>query len=215
MLLKSNEHNYILSLILEDKRKTEELLKSGQASPAICKKIEEDLKIIRNIVLNFKLDSTINFKAKENLLNEEYIILEIIPTAIHPSKGDIIQLSALKIKGIQLQGRFDERLNERLIAIEDFKDLISYDKDSFTYKESTKEILEDFSKWIGDLPLLIIDNAYTENYLESIPNKKESIFNYLDTKYNDNVIEELIEKYNIEPTNYIVDILYESLIKHL
>lgn len=150
-----------------------------------------------------------------NLLNEEYIILEIIPTAIHPSKGDIIQLSALKIKGIQLQGRFDERLSERLIAIEDFKDLISYDKDSFTYKESTKEILEDFSKWIGDLPLLIIDNAYTENFLESIPNKKESIFNYLDTKYNDNVIEELIEKYNIEPTNYIVDILYESLIKHL
>lgn len=150
-----------------------------------------------------------------NLLNEEYIILEIIPTAIHPSKGDIIQLSALKIKGIQLQGRFDERLNERLIAIEDFKDLISYDKDSFKYKESTKEILEDFSKWIGDLPLLIIDNAYTENFLESIPNKKESIFNYLDTKYNDNVIEKLIEKYNIEPTNYIVDILYESLIKHL
>ena len=150
-----------------------------------------------------------------NLLNEEYIILEIIPTAIHPSKGDIIQLSALKIKGIQLQGRFDERLNERLIAIEDFKDLISYDKDSFTYKESTKEILEDFSKWIGDLPLLIIDNAYTENFLESIPNQKESIFNYLDTKYNDNIIEELIKKYNIEPTNYIVDILYESLIKHL
>lgn len=150
-----------------------------------------------------------------NLLNEEYIILEIIPTAIHPSKGDIIQLSALKIKGIQLQGRFDERLNERLIAIEDFKDLISYDKDSFKYKESTKEILEDFSKWIGDLPLLIIDNAYTENFLESIPNKKESIFNYLDTKYNDNIIEELIKKYNIEPTNYIVDILYESLIKHL
>lgn len=150
-----------------------------------------------------------------NLLNEEYIILEIIPTAIHQSKGDIIQLSALKIKGIQLQGRFDERLNERLIAIEDFKDLISYDKDSFKYKESTKEILEDFSKWIGDLPLLIIDNAYTENFLESIPNKKESIFNYLDTKYNDNIIEELIKKYNIEPTNYIVDILYESLIKHL
>ena len=76
MLLKSNEHNYILSLILEDKRKTEELLKSGQASPAICKKIEEDLKIIRNIVLNFKLDSTINFKAKENLLKEEYLLIK-------------------------------------------------------------------------------------------------------------------------------------------
>ena len=36
-----------------------------------------------------------------NLKNEKYIILEIIPTAIHPSKGDIIQLSALKLDGLQ------------------------------------------------------------------------------------------------------------------
>lgn len=150
-----------------------------------------------------------------DLMKEEYIILEIIPTATHPSKGDIIQLSALKLKGIQLQERFDERLNERLIALDDFKELISYDKDSFKYKESTKEILEDFKEWIGELPLLIIDNVYTKNFLESIENKKESIFNYLDTEYNDHIIEDLITKYNIEPTNYIVDILYESLIKHL
>ena len=74
---------------------------------------------------------------------DEYIIIELIPTSIHPSKGDIIQLSALKLKGIQLQDRFDERLEERLIALQDFKDLISYDKESFKYKESTKEILDD------------------------------------------------------------------------
>lgn len=150
-----------------------------------------------------------------NLMKEKYVILEIIPTAIHPSKGEIIQLSALKLDGIKLEGRFDYRLNERLIAHPDFKDMISYDKESFTYKDSTKEIIEDFKKWIGDLPLLIIDNLYTENFLESISNPKESIFKYLDTTYNDNIIEELIKKYNLEPSNYIVDILYESLIKHL
>lgn len=150
-----------------------------------------------------------------NLMKEKYIILEIIPTAIHPSKGDIIQLSALKIDGIKLTDRFDYRLKEDLIAIPDFKEIISYDKESFTYKDSTKEILEDFKNWIEDLPLLIIDNLYTENFLESINNKKESIFNYLDTKYNDNIIEELIKEYNLEPSNYIVDLLYESLIKHL
>lgn len=150
-----------------------------------------------------------------NLLKDEYIILEIIPTAIHPSKGDIIQLSALKLKGIQLQDRFDYRLEERLIALDDFKELISYDKDAFTYKESTKEILEAFKEWSNDLPLLIIDNLYTNNFLESLENKKESICKYLDTECTDNVIEDLIKKYNIEPTNYIVDILYESLIKHL
>lgn len=150
-----------------------------------------------------------------NLTNEKYIILEIIPTAIHPSKGDIIQLSALKLNGIKLEGRFDYRLNENLIAHPDFKELISYDKDSFTYKNSTKEILEDFKEWIGDLPLLIIDNMYTENFLETISNKKESIFKYLDTEYHDNIIEDIIKEYNLEPSNYIVDLLYESLIKHL
>lgn len=150
-----------------------------------------------------------------DLLKEEYIILELIPTAISPKKGDIIQLSALKLKGLQLQSRFDERLEERLIALDDFKELISYDKEEFKYKSSTKEILDDFQEWSNNLPLLILDNAYTNNFLENLPNKKESILKYIGKEYNDHIIEDLIEENNIEPTNYIVDILYETLIKHL
>ncbi len=149
------------------------------------------------------------------LLKEKYIILEIIPTAINPKKGDIIQLSALKLNGLNLVDRFDYRLREDLIALNDFKEMVSYDKPLFTYKDSTKEILESFKEWIEDLPLLIIDNVYTENFLETIDNSKESIFNYLDTKYNDNIIDELMKKYDLEPSNHIVDLLYESLIKHL
>ncbi len=150
-----------------------------------------------------------------NPLKDEYIILEIIPTAIRKERGDIIQLSAIKLKGLNLQDRFDYRLREDLIAIPDFKKMIDYDKDAFTYKDSTKEILDSFKEWVGDLPLLIIDNLYTENYLVDLSNQKESVFKYLDTKYHDRIIEELIEKYELEPSNYIVDILYESLIKHL
>lgn len=150
-----------------------------------------------------------------NLLESKYIILEIIPTALTPEKGDIVQLSAIKLNGLQLLDRFDYRLNEEKIYIPDFIDMISYDKESFTYKDTSKEIIEDFKEWIEDLPLLIIDNAYTQNFLKDIDNNIESVFKYLDTEYNDNIIEELIEKHNIEPTNYIVDILYESLIKTL
>ncbi len=150
-----------------------------------------------------------------DLLKDEYIILEIIPTAIKKEKGDIIQLSAIKLKGLNLLDRFDYRLREDLIALDDFKKLIDYDKESFVYKDSTKEILTAFKEWVGELPLLIIDNLYTENYLVDLENKKESVFKYLDTEYNDRIIEELIEKYELEPSNYIVDILYESLIKHL
>ena len=150
-----------------------------------------------------------------NLQKDNYIILEIIPTAIRKEKGDIIQLSAIKLQGLNLIDRFDYRLREDLIALEDFKKLISYDKEAFTYKDSTKEILSAFDKWSEDLPLLIIDNLYTENYLVDLENQKESIFKYLDTEYNDHIIEDLIEQYDLEPSNYIVDLLYESLIKHL
>lgn len=149
------------------------------------------------------------------LIKEKYIILEIIPTALTPERGEIIQLSALKIDGLKLLDRFDYRLNEKYIFIEDFKNLISYDKDLFVYKDSTKAILKDFEKWSENLPLLIMDNKYTKNFLQSLNNPKESISNYLNKEYTDKFIEELIEENKIEPTNYIVDILYESLIKHL
>jgi len=150
-----------------------------------------------------------------NLLKDKYIILEIIPTGINKEKGDIIELTALKLEGLNLIERFNYRLNEDKILIPDFKEMISYDKDLFNYVDSTDEILNEFKTFTDDLPLLIIDNAYTKNFLSDLSNPKESIFKYLDKEYHDQIIEEIIKEYDIEPTNYIVDILYESLIKHL
>ena len=143
---------------------------------------------------------------------DRYVILELIPTSIKKENGILVQLSALKIENLQLLGRFDYRINEEQIPFKDLVDLVSYDKDDFTYKNSTEEILEDFIKWIGDDKLLIMDNDYTKNYLEGITNEKESIFDKLNMKYNDNIIEEVIRKYKLEPSNYIVDLLYEALI---
>ena len=37
-----------------------------------------------------------------NLLKDQYIILELIPTALKKEKGDIIQLSAIKLEGLNL-----------------------------------------------------------------------------------------------------------------
>lgn len=141
---------------------------------------------------------------------EKHIILEIIPTAT--KDGDIVQLSALKIHDLKLIDRFDYRLNENKIPYHDLIKIISYDKDKFIYKNSTKKIMSAFKKWCGNYDLLIIDNSYTLNYLESLNNKKESVFKYLNMEYNDNVIEDIIKKYKLEPSDYIVDLLYEALI---
>ena len=145
---------------------------------------------------------------------KEYVILELIPTHSDSSKGKIIQLQALKIKDLNLIDRFDYRLNEDKITNKDLVNLISYDKDFFTYVDDDKDIIKEFKKWSKKLPLLILDNSYTNNYLSELNNKKESICNYLDTEYNDDIINYLIKKYNLEQSNHIVDLLYESMIMH-
>lgn len=144
--------------------------------------------------------------------NKEYIILELIPDAISPDKGQIIQLSALKLKGLKLLDRFDYRLNYDKIDNIDLRTLISYDKDSFNYVDDDKVIIDKFREWAMNDRLLIIDNVYTYNFLAQLNNEKESIFKYLDLEFSDDIIDKVISKYGLEPSNYIVDLLYEALI---
>lgn len=150
-----------------------------------------------------------------DLSKSKYVILELIPTSINKENGVLVQLSALKLDGLKLLDRFDYRINEDKVPLSDFIDMCSYDKESFTYLDTTDEILDVFSKWCNDLPLLIIDNEYTNNYLKDIPNTKESILSYLKLEVNDDVIEKIISKYKLEPSNYIVDLLYEALIQEI
>lgn len=142
----------------------------------------------------------------------KYVILEIIPTTRNPETGDIAQLSALKLDGLILIDRFDYRLDKTKIDNEFVLKMIDYDNDKFNYEKSTKSILKKFQKFSEGLDLLIIDSDYTKNYLNDLENNKESVFNYLGLKFHDDVIEEVIKKYNLEPSNYIVDLLYEALI---
>lgn len=147
------------------------------------------------------------------LNNKRYVILEIIPTKV--KGGDIAQLSALKINGIKLEGRFDYRLDKSLINIPEILDMTNYDNDSFKYVKRTKTIMNNFKKFIEDLPLLIIDNEYTNNYLKDIKNKKESVFKYFDIELSNDSFDKLMEKYKLEPSNHLVDLLYEALIMEI
>lgn len=143
---------------------------------------------------------------------KRYIILEIIPTTPNPETGDIAQLSALKLNGLSLEDRFDYRLQESKIKNDSILEMINYDKKDFKYVSSSNKIMKKFIEFIEDYDLLIIDNLYTRRYLEKINNKKESIFSYLHLPFSDDVIDKVVEKYQLERTNYIVDLLYEALI---
>ena len=148
----------------------------------------------------------------KELKNLKYVILEIIPTNSDPKKGDIAQISALKLDGFKLIDRFDYRLDKDKINVFDILKIINYDNDKFKYLSSTRKIKKEFKKFIGLLQLLIIDNSYTYKYLEEFNNEKIPVFDYLNLKLSDTVFDEIIKKYNLEASNYLVDLLYEALI---
>ena len=145
-------------------------------------------------------------------LPKEYIIVEIIPNHSNSKIGFIVQLQALKVKENKIVGRLDLRVNENLITNNDLLKMISYDKEMFQYKDNKDDIIKEFQDFIGKDKLLIIDNYYTIDYLKNIDNKKESIFKYLGLEISDDVFDKIIDKYQLEPSNHLVDLLYEALV---
>ena len=145
-------------------------------------------------------------------LPKEYIIVEIIPSHSDYKIGYIIQLQALKIKDNKIIERLDLRVNENLIENEDLLKMVCYDKDIFTYVNDKNIILNEFINFIDKDKLLIIDNEYTKDYLKTIENKKENVFDYLDLEMTSDVFDKLISKYKLEPSNHLVDLLYEAIV---
>lgn len=142
---------------------------------------------------------------------KEYIILEIIPSTSTRKTGNILQIQALKLNELKLISRFDYRLDIP-VNNSDLLNMISYDKENFTYVKDEVQLIKKFKDFIKDLPLLIIDNSYTLDYLDEFNNSKESIFKYLNLEYSLDIFDKIITKYNLEPSNNLVDLLYEALI---
>ncbi len=144
-------------------------------------------------------------------LPKKYVIVEIIPNHSNSKIGFIVQLQALKINDNKIIDRIDLRVNDKLITNNDLLKMISYDKEMFQYKDNKDDIIKEFKEFIGKDKLLIIDNYYTIDYLKSIENKKESVFKYLGLEISDDVFDKIITKYQLEPSNHLVDLLYEAL----
>ena len=141
-----------------------------------------------------------------------YVIVEIIPTTRNPITGDIAQLSAIK-KGKRTK-KLNLRLNKDKINIPDILRMTNYDNDKFEYWKTTNEIMNKFIKFIEDYDLIIIPNDYTKEYLSNIKNNKISISDKLGIDYSELLIDDIINKYNLEYSNDIVGILNDAIKKH-
>ena len=147
-----------------------------------------------------------------NPQKEKNIILELIPTRSDPKYGIIAQISALKLNGIKLEDRFDYRVEDKFVNNDYILDMIQYDKEMFTYVNNIYFMFEKFKHWAKDYPLYLVEEEYTLKYLKEMDNEKELVFNYLELENGPDVIDRVKEKYHLQPTFHIVDLIYEAII---
>jgi len=143
---------------------------------------------------------------------DRYIIVEIIPDHSNSDLGKICQIQALKLDGLNLIDRFDYRLNKDKIENIAILKAIDYDNNNFKYTFDSDTILNDFKIWCEDYNLLLIEPNYTYDYLKDINNHKELVYPYLNMKHSYSIFDEMIDKYHLEPSNHLVDLIYEAII---
>lgn len=141
---------------------------------------------------------------------DKYIIVEIIPTTRFKNTGDIAQLCAIKCDN-DIISSLKLRLNLEKIQVPDILNMVNYDIDKFEYLNSTNSLLENFKNWSKDYKLLVIPNEYTYDYLSDLENEKTSICDILNIDFSDNLINEIIEKYDLDSNDEIVDIIYKAI----
>lgn len=146
-----------------------------------------------------------------NIKEDKIILLELIPTNYKNNNGIIIQLSALKLNGLKLIERFDYRLKDECLPLNQLKEMINYDNDQFTYVDSDIIILDKLKEFVEDYNILILDNIYTKDYIAYLNNNIDYVYNYLNLDYSPDIINQIISKYNLSLSNHIVDLLYEAL----
>lgn len=147
-----------------------------------------------------------------DLQKEKYIIVEVIPTHSDCEQGFIAQISALKLDGIKLEDRFDYRVDDKFIENDYLKSLIQYDKQHFTYVNNIYFIIEKFKQWAKDYPLLLLEEEYTKKYLSEMKNEKMLVYPYLELEFDNDIFNKVTEKYQLQPTEHLVDLVYEAII---
>ena len=90
--------------------------------------------------------------------------------------------------------------------------MIKYDKKNFNYVDNIYFIIEKFKQWSKDYPLLLLEENYTKKYFTELKNKQELVYPYLNLEYEPNIFDKIIDKYKLELSDHLVDLVYEAII---
>ena len=109
-----------------------------------------------------------------------------------------------------------EQLINVFICCKSLKNSINYVVFSYVLEKDINKLYYGMVHINGNKLVSMEPKAGSEEIIKDliwkITNKKESVFKYLNLELTDDVFDKLMKKYQLEPSNHLVDLLYEALI---
>ena len=145
------------------------------------------------------------------MINDEYVVFDLETTGLYPNSGDsIIEIGAVKLKNGEIIDRFDELIYPGRDISDEITSITYITNDMLKGKRTEKEVVCDFMKWVGDLPMVahnarfdlsFLTRAYKLYNLGEISNiviDTLGISRYLDSSEKYHNLAVLVKRYNID-----------------
>ena len=144
------------------------------------------------------------------LLQETYVVFDLETTGLYPNSGDtIIEIGAVKIKDGKIIDRFDELIDPKRELNQDIIKITGINNDILKGKRKEEEVLTDFMKWVGNIPLVahnakfdisFVDIAFSKYNLGTLKNiviDTLGLSRYLESKERHHNLATLVKRYEI------------------
>lgn len=129
-------------------------------------------------------DMKIYYGWDKRKITDELIAFDLETSGTNPNEDRIIEIGAVKIKGLEIVDRFDTFVNPHTEITEFISNLTGITNEMVADAPEEKNALADFLKFCGDNPVLIAHNARFDTGFITAALKRNNMeldFSYLDT----------------------------------
>lgn len=108
----------------------------------------------------------------ETLLENTYVVFDLETTGLNPKLGDsIIEIGAVKMKNGQIIDKYDELVNPGILLPEEIIKITGITDEMLKDKRNELDAVNDFMKWVGDLPMVAHNAKFDMSFITEAYNK--------------------------------------------
>ena len=176
-------------------------------------KFKKDIKVLFGVELSM-IDDDLDLILREDdsvLLDNTYVVFDTETTGFNAGGGDqMIEIGAVKIKDGEIIDKFDMLINPNRKLESHIVNLTHITDEMLADCPSEEEVVKEFIKWTGDLPMVAHNAKFDASFLE-MAYKKYNLGEYkntlidtlqlsrtLDTEYSRHSLSALVKRYDIE-----------------